>query len=80
VLGSSERLDWLMLGLGIWTDELYLARTAGIPLEAQWLDPHADNSFEDFAVALIAGYDQRLDISSAYADSLDYYYNTVGSR
>jgi hypothetical protein len=76
VLGSSERLDWLMLGLGIWTDELYLARTAGIPLEAQWHDPHADNSFGDFAVAQVAGYDQRLGIPSAYADSLDYDYNT----
>ena len=76
VLSSGERLDWLMLGLGIWTDAWYLARTAGATLEAQWRDLHADNSFENFATALIAGYDQRLGIAEAEADALPYDYNS----
>ena len=76
VLSSGERLDWLMLGLGIWTDAWYLATTAGVPLEAQWRDPHADNSFEDLATALIAGYDQRLGLAGKEADALPYDYNS----
>jgi hypothetical protein len=76
VLSSAERLDWLMLGLGIWTDAWYLARTSGIPLEAQWRSPNGDNSFEGFAIAQIANYDQRLDLSEAHADGLDYDYNS----
>jgi hypothetical protein len=76
VLSSGERLDWLMLGLGIWTDAWYLATTAGVSLEAQWRDLHADNSFEDFATALIAGYDQRLGLAEEEADALPYDYNS----
>jgi len=76
VLSSAERLDWLMLGLGIWTDSWYLAHIAGTPLAAQWRSPDGDNSFEDFAVAQIASYDQRLDLPESEGDALDYDYNT----
>ena len=77
VLGAGERLPWLMLGLGIWTDQLYLAATAPMSLAAAWRDPGGDNSFEELARAQIAGYDQRLDLAPAAADSLDYDYNSL---
>ena len=77
VLGAGERLSWLMLGLGIWTDQLYLARSTPMSPAAAWRDPGGDNSFEEFARAQIAGYDQRLDLAPAAADSLDYDYNSL---
>src|ERR1041384_325728 len=55
----------------------YLAATAPMPLAAAWRDPGGDNSFEEFARAQIAGYDQRLDLAPAAADSLEYDYNSL---
>lgn len=77
VLDARERLGWLMLALGIWTDQLYLARSGGIALEEAWRDPRGDNSIGEFAQAMIAGYDQRLDLAPEAADSLPYDYNSL---
>jgi hypothetical protein len=77
VLDARERLGWLMLGLGIWTDQLYLARTSEVPLENMWRSPRADNSFAEFAGASLAGYDLRLDLTPEQADSLPYDYNSL---
>jgi hypothetical protein len=77
VLSSAERLDWLMLGLGIWTDQWYLSRSGGVSLEAQWRDPGADNSFERLAQAEFAGLDQRLGLPESAADSLPYDHNSL---
>jgi hypothetical protein len=77
VLDARERLGWLMLGLGIWTDELYLARASDVPLENVWRSPRADNSFAEFADASLSGYDLRLDLTPEQADSLPYDYNSL---
>jgi len=77
VLDGQERLGWLSLGLGIWTDQLYLARTGGVSLAAAWRDPRGDDSFTEFAQAALAGYDQRLGLPETVADSLDYDYNSL---
>lgn len=77
VLSSAERLDWLMLGMGIWTDQWYLAQTAKTPLEVQWRDPQGDNSFERLAEAQLRGVDQRLGLAESEADSLPYDYNSL---
>jgi hypothetical protein len=77
VLDASERLGWLTLALGIWTDQLYLARTADRTVPAQWRDAAADDAYARFAEAMIAGYDQRLGLPPAVADSLPYDYNSL---
>ena len=77
VLSSAERLDWLMLGLGIWTDQWFLARTNRVSIESQWRDPQGDNSFERLAEARFSGIEQRLGIPEAEADSLPYDYNSL---
>jgi len=76
VLSSTEQLDWLMLGLGIWTDQLFLTRTSGISLDEQWRNPQADKSLQEFLTGRMAGYDGRLDLPEAEESSLDYDYNT----
>ncbi|MFN0181573.1 MAG: hypothetical protein ACKVZ0_22405 [Gemmatimonadales bacterium] len=77
VLDADERLGWLTLGTGIWTDQLYLARTANRSIPAQWRRPDGDNAFEDYAGAMIGGYDQRLGLPDSLVQSLPYDYNSL---
>ena len=77
VLDTDERLGWLSLALGIWTDQLYLARTSGRSLAASWRDPQGDDSFNAFAQAALANFDQRLGLPAATVDSLAYDYNSL---
>jgi hypothetical protein len=77
VLDADERLGWLTLGLGIWTDQLYLARTANRSIAAQWRRHDGDNSFEDYAKAMIGGHDQRLGLPDSLVQAFPYDYNSL---
>jgi len=77
VLASAERLDWLMLALGIWTDQLYLATSSNRSIAAQWRDAQADNSIQAYAQAALADHDLRLGLPESVADSLEYDYNSL---
>jgi len=77
VLDADERLGWLALALGIWTDQLYLARTGNRSLPEQWRALDGDNSFQNYAEAMIANYDQRLGLAADVVDSLPYDYNSL---
>ncbi|MGE0554259.1 MAG: hypothetical protein AB7R55_12595 [Gemmatimonadales bacterium] len=77
VLDPDERLGWLTLGLGIWTDQLYLARTAGRSIAEQWRRPDADNSLERFLTAELAGHERRLGLPDSAVRALDFDYNSL---
>lgn len=78
VLGDEERLDWLQLALGIWSDQLYLADRHGLSLPEQWRRGRRQGDwFADYLEALVAGKEQRLGLTAADEQALDFDYNSL---
>lgn len=78
VLADGERLDWLQLSLGIWSDQLYLAERSGRTLPEQWREGKRQGDwFADWLEAVVAGREQRLGLSSAEYQALDFDYNSL---
>ena len=77
VLGDEERLDWVQLALGIWSDQLYLAERSGRPLEEQWRRIGNGDWLADYLTAVAAGYDQRLGLGSDEVNALIFDYNSL---
>lgn len=75
---GSLDLNWLMLALGIWGDQLYLAERAGIPLDEQFRRDRGQGSwFVDYLEALEAGHEQDMLLSPQEQASLDFDYNSL---
>lgn len=70
---SERRLDWLMLGCGIWADQLYLAEVRGVPLDEQW---RKSKWFRRYVEVLVLGHEQRLGLTSEEEAALDFDYNS----
>lgn len=78
VLADEERLDWLQLALGIWSDQLYLAERNGRSLPEQWRSGRRQGDwFADWLEAVVAGHEQRLGLTDAESGSLGFDYNSL---
>jgi hypothetical protein len=72
-----ERLDWLNLANGLWADHLYLARTSGRTVTEVLRDGGAGNMLLDYLEAMLENREQRLGISPAEEQALDFDYNSL---
>lgn len=77
VLGDRRQLDWLVLGMGIWADQLYLARRNGRTLEQQWHLRGQGGWMEDYLTAQAGNLEQRLGLGPAELAPLEFDYNSL---
>jgi hypothetical protein len=77
VLGEKDKMGWLMLSLGIWADQLYLAERKGISMPEQW---RSGRAFRNYFVALVADHNQQLGLSQQDRKHLNFDYNSIISH
>ena len=78
VLGDEERLDWLQLALGIWSDQRYLAERNGLSLPEQWRRARRQGDWiTDYLEAVVAGHEQRLGLDREEEQALRFDYNSL---
>ncbi|MCP4547528.1 MAG: M1 family metallopeptidase [bacterium] len=66
-------LDWVMLGMGIWADQLFLAQQRECDLDELWRN---GEWMELYLKAVDKGVDQRLGITEEEEEVLEFDYNT----
>lgn len=77
VLGDREQLDWLVLGMGIWADQRYLASKNGRTLDEQWHSRGQGDWMEDYLTAQAGNLDQRLGLNPTEEEVLEFDYNSL---
>jgi len=78
VLNALGNLDWLLLALGIWSDQYYLADRYGRSLAEQWRDSHRQGDwFADYLEAIVANHEQRLGLPQREAAALRFDYHSL---
>jgi len=78
VLGDEERLDWIQLALGIWTDQLYIAERNGKSIVAQWNQNRGQGaSIIDYLEALVANHEQTLGLLNEETRDFNFDYNSL---
>ena len=75
VLSEAPDLDWLMLSLGIWSDQLYLAERDGISVPEQWLK--SGRSFRRYFTTVAGNYNQQIGLPEEEARELDFDYGSM---
>ncbi|UCH84753.1 MAG: hypothetical protein JSW50_03400, partial [Candidatus Latescibacterota bacterium] len=75
VLSEASDLHWLMLSLGIWSDQLYLAERDGISVHEQWLK--SGRSFRRYFTAVAGNYNQQIGLPEEEARQLDFDYGSM---
>ena len=74
VLGEASKMGWLMLSLGIWSDQLYLAERDKISVPEQWLED--GRWFRDYFAAIAGNDEQQIGLAKDEVRRLEFDYNS----
>lgn len=75
---GEDGLDWLMLALGIWGDQRYMAERDGVSIATRMRrDRGQGASLVGYLEALAAGHEQRLGLPSSEVGDLGFDYNLL---